>query len=351
MSNDTHFALLIGINGYPGLARGRRNLTAARNDAIAFRDWLTDTEGGDVPPTNIVEVLSPDPLPEEYTAAVATPTKVTLEHSLIDLHGRVRRLQDQNTTNWDSSRLYIYASGHGVANPGGQAALLMADMLDEAKYRPSFEFSGYEDWYEACGTFREVVILADCCRTADSWTGTGGPSFEWCEQPFGTTVTVLGLAAARGDAAFEEVDEYADPDERRSYFTRALIDGLEGAARNRQTGEVDSRSLHDYVSARVDADTEEKVYPQQAKIIGATPVRFGPGREGRWSVRVVFDPAVAEDVVLFDGTFHEQDSWNPANGPWNLSLPRGIWEVRRRGTEDGVVVRMIGGDLGDVQLD
>jgi hypothetical protein len=43
--NDLHFAVVVGINRYPGI----KDLKYARDDAERFRDWLVDLEGGGVP--------------------------------------------------------------------------------------------------------------------------------------------------------------------------------------------------------------------------------------------------------------------------------------------------------------
>jgi hypothetical protein len=47
--NEHHYAVVVGINRYPGLS----DLRGARADAGAFADWLERPDGGAVPPANV----------------------------------------------------------------------------------------------------------------------------------------------------------------------------------------------------------------------------------------------------------------------------------------------------------
>jgi hypothetical protein len=52
--NDHHYAVVVGINRYPGLS----DLTGARADAEAFAQWLEDGDGGALPAANIRRVMA-----------------------------------------------------------------------------------------------------------------------------------------------------------------------------------------------------------------------------------------------------------------------------------------------------
>jgi hypothetical protein len=54
MTNEHHYAVVVGINRYPGI----RDLQAARRDAEDFANWLRDPSGGALPDDDdhIIEV-------------------------------------------------------------------------------------------------------------------------------------------------------------------------------------------------------------------------------------------------------------------------------------------------------
>ncbi|MCP4306297.1 MAG: hypothetical protein GY788_15805 [bacterium] len=230
----------------------------------------------------------------------------------------------------------------------------------------NLEFSEYRKWYEACAPFREVIILADCCRTPSSKTVGGGPVFEWCDRGIGPVTLGWGYATARGDAAFEEVvdDELGSPEDERSYFTRALIDGLRGAAeRNPQTLRIDSMTLGSYIKQRVTQDTKEKPVPQDASFYAAEPIAFGAAappemvRDGAleaiatplWKVTVTFGPAVEGQVRLLDGNLVQRAAWDTADGPWQLPLTKGLWSIETENGTHATTFKVIGGEF-DVRL-
>jgi KaiC/GvpD/RAD55 family RecA-like ATPase len=69
--NDLHFAVVVGIDLYPGI----RNLNSARGDAQAFSDWLKDAAGGALPGANVQLILEQGPFD---TAESAKPTRDAL---------------------------------------------------------------------------------------------------------------------------------------------------------------------------------------------------------------------------------------------------------------------------------
>src|ERR1041384_3165065 len=155
MPNPLHYALVLGIDQYPGI----NNLNSPSQDAKSFYDWLLG--GGGVPPTNIEHIQTPaTPLMDVITAE---PTRDKVNQALRRLHEAVKESTATKPLDWLNSRLYIYVSGHGIAPDGTEAALLMANAAP-GYWAENIPCDTYRRRYEICQYFHEVVIFADCCR-------------------------------------------------------------------------------------------------------------------------------------------------------------------------------------------
>src|SRR5208337_836820 len=104
-----HFALVVGIDHYPAL----NDLSAARNDAQAFYDWLISPTGGAVPVENrhlITHALAPG-----TQRSAARPVVTEFLEELRALMDQGDAIAENDPGGWDASRLYLYLSGHGMA--------------------------------------------------------------------------------------------------------------------------------------------------------------------------------------------------------------------------------------------
>jgi len=104
---------------------------------------------------------------------------------------------------------------------------------------------------------------------------------EWTDDPVnnGSVRKFLACGSIFGRQAFEEVDR--PPDERRGYFTRALMDGLRGAptAIDQVSGQVTSTCLKGHVTEHMRRATERKFRtPLEPDFVdeGAGEIIFGP---------------------------------------------------------------------------
>src|SRR5437899_12863318 len=95
--NDNDYALVVGIDHYPGY----ENLRGAIEDAKDVKSWLCDEpDGGQVPEDNCKPVYStPDP---------TRPIQDDIDDALSLILNAVG-------TKEQARRLYIYFSGHGMA--------------------------------------------------------------------------------------------------------------------------------------------------------------------------------------------------------------------------------------------
>jgi hypothetical protein len=297
----------------------------------------------------------------------AQPTKGIIDKSLWSLRGKAQKAynrlpEHERAQTKKTSRLYIYMAGHGIMPGGGKAALLDAE--SEPGRRPNLELSKYADWFERDGTFAEVCIFGDCCRSYEPLTTAGGPDFDEPAQLGVRVLSLIGYATTPGAPALEESarhDPEVPEDERRGYFSRALIDGLKGNAIDPKTGFVTALSLRTYVSAQVKERTANRS-AYQTQIIemnpnAEPPMTFGPKREvPHYRVVISFPPGLSGDIDLVAPDKSLCDRWRVSDGPWTKRLHDGLWTVQHAGTDrdttgfDGNgTFQVIGADR-DVQL-
>lgn len=364
MRNPLHFALVVGISRYPG---GYSSLQGPVNDAEAFARWVTSPSGGGVPGDNDHLACCLTPATDGMTLLNARPTKGSIDTKLWWLRGRAlaayeKLPEDKRAEERKKSRLYIYMAGHGIMPSGGRAALL--DATAEPTRRTNLELSRYGCWFERDGTFAEVCIFADCCRNYEVLARPRGPDFDEPAELGVRVFNLVGYATTAGELAREEnarFDPEIPPDERRGYFSRALIEALDGKAASPKTGYVTDATLRTYVDDQVKKRTANRpAYQRQAiemKPDPSHPMTFGP-RHRPWqhhSVLISFPPGFRGDVDLVapDGSLIRGRA---SDGQWRVMLYDGIWMVQHAGTDHDTTgfagngaFRVIGGGRG-VQL-
>ncbi|OEJ21618.1 hypothetical protein AS594_39515 [Streptomyces agglomeratus] len=326
-----HFGVVIGISHYPGIS----NLHGPVIDARAFHDWLVDPEGGQVPESNVELITTPAagiPFPDAYDAR---PIKREIDRALERLNIQAKSIKD-NPQRWRDSRLYFYVAGHGIMPGRGETALLLADA--RTGMYSNLELRSYLDWYRRCGLFQEVVVFADCCRNSVSQVEPSPVPFSNCARPELQVFTLVGYAAALGKPAYEEVEMSLPADERRGYFTKALIDGLSGGARDDPDFEaITAGTLAQYVAAAVADATRNKPVPQQVEMPAdlVRPIILG-NRKAEWActVTIRFPIGWTRPVEI---PFHngQRAAHDPAAGPWTINLQPGVYGVVLPGTFDG----------------
>lgn len=349
--NELHFAVCIGIDRYPGFPG--RDLGSARGDAIAFAGWLLAADGGALPPDNIAVVTA---TAEEMwrQAGDARPQLREVNRALDSFNKRLRDWLNATPDDPNRSRLYVYASGHGIGPMDGECGVLMAD-ADPDNLGDHVELSKYREWYEGYGRFREVVIFADCCRELPAaGVPANGPPFTRAGAPIGVHA-FTGYASRLGDAAWEPT-AMADRDAARGYFTRALLTGLRGGAGvDPAHGVVTSTTLAQYVSQAVEEATSGVVpYPQMAEHKGdpAHPILFAsPVSPPSHRATIHFPQGFSGEVVLLSAASTVMGRWQAARGPWPVELPDGYYELAPAGAVGPTdwLFKVVGADL-DVEL-
>ncbi|RSM43827.1 hypothetical protein DMA12_18340 [Amycolatopsis balhimycina DSM 5908] len=260
--NHLHFAIVVGINCYPNIAR---QLSAARDDAEAFAGWLKDPDGGGVPPEQ-VELITASPTEERtfVDSGETRPVRQEVINALRRFHKMVRKVDDRS---WPETRLYLYVAGHGIAPSGGRGALLYAD-ADPPDYADNLDLAKYDELYGTKSTpFHEVVLLADCCReTALGLPDAGAVPFGKTEIR-GQTRRILAYATTYSKMAGAPKRMIGPKDHGRGFFTEALLAGLRGgAAHDPETGAIRSDHLKDYLYESVRNRAAALNYKQRADL-------------------------------------------------------------------------------------
>jgi hypothetical protein len=355
--NSHHYAVVVGITQYPG---GFCQLVGPANDAEEFRRWLIDEEQGDVPEDNVRVVTTPADN-TGMTLADAHPTKEAVDCALWEVtllaRDAIRDLpeEDQSAAHNDT-RLYLYVAGHGVMPSSGEAALLTAKAQEG--WLDNVELRAYLEWYARDGTFAEVCIFADCCRTLELLASPGKPPFDKPGE-IGRTVSLIGYATAPGKLAFEETDVAIPPDKRRGYFSQALIDGLRGGATDPSLGYVTSWTLAGHVSRLVSQLTDDQtvsmpVEPYPLLRFGprrtqpsagtaaaeapprqtgsATPAAAAPSGSGIPYRVIIHFPENFTAAVELEVAGGKRLYWRPTDGPWTVYLHEGVYVVFRADT-------------------
>jgi uncharacterized caspase-like protein len=333
--NDAHYAVVVGINRYPGFT----DLSGARADADAFADWLLDPNGGALPNSNVTPIQVDKKEEKTFkTTAGARPTNVEIDDALLELTRAMRKQLKADPQLWEESRLYFYVAGHGFAPQGGEGALLLANADPESLSR-NVELMQYRRWCTNCAWFRHVIVFADCCRTRLQSLAPGyGPALDECKKPWqgkGSTF-MIGYGATIDKPTYEQPP--ATDDDARGYFTGALLEALRGAAPRDQSGAITADALSGIVKRLVKERTANLEFPQEATIWGefAGGIHFG-------TTLAPLAPPKRKVTLQLPGGYSGQASivkdgreiavWDGQDLQWQVELEDGVFEARGDGVE------------------
>lgn len=344
-SSDAHYAVIVGINRYPGL----KDLHWARADAEAFHEWIVAEDGGGVPATNARLITTTEEEDRTFVDIdLARPRIHEIHRALWDINEDLKKRVNQDPSVWNRSRLYVYLSGHGLVPRGAQVALLMANSV-VGWLGDNFEMYTYAEHFERCGTFKELVFLADCCRELSGTAPFMSPPFDYCDAQFGQSTKLLGYATAMGALAYED----ANADTKRGYFTQALLAGLNGGARS-TNGYISAQSLNTYIASAVQALAEADGKQQRATFDGAlgTDICFrSRGQSVTRLVSIKFPTDFSGSVKLEDKDLNEVATWIVTDQPWQEQLDEGFYRVSPVDSDwvgsfkDNGFFQVAGGDL------
>ncbi|HEV7880032.1 hypothetical protein [Bradyrhizobium sp.] len=212
------------------------------NDAVLFREWLIDPDGGGLDPAHVALFTSP----EDGSFA---PSRDVIEDQILQTFYQKR---DEGVRPV-GRRLYLFMAGHGVAPADGDDCSLIAanSFLNSLRV-----LSGRmaADRIRKQPMFQEVVLFMACCRDV------GVNASVYCNlPPPGETLNkkstyLHGLAVKWDKKALEqELPHPTDPKNKpklwQSVFSYALLQGLRSAFDD--DGQITSLSLKRIVKEHV----------------------------------------------------------------------------------------------------
>jgi hypothetical protein len=159
---------------------------------------------------------------------------------------RVRVAVAADPSIWPKTRLYFFGAGHGIAPQARDAALLAADARPD-RYTRHVSCSSLLDFFSLVQRFRELALFADCCRTSVVGAVNRMPA-DWTDDPEdrGGVRKFFACGSIFSKRAQEET--HLPLDERRGYFSRALLDGLRTGPPGEVGAPITSTWLKDYIA-------------------------------------------------------------------------------------------------------
>ena len=332
MANEFHYGIVVGINRYAEFP----DLNGARADAEEFAKWLRNPEGGDLPEGNVELVTVPDKkMPENTPRKNFVPKREEVYNKLEKFWSAADTHIEEHPEHWAKTRLYVYISGHGIGPGTNDAALLMAN-AGPNHYGENISCMELLKYFCKSQSFCEVVIFADCCRERTPGATLGAPLWTKISRDRGEVNTAFGCAAEYGGIAFE-MDTPKNPDERRSYYTMALLEGLNGSAPDldKEAKEINTRSLADYIKMRMPQLLKEKSKFQTCALYAnlQKPIVFRKGLNKvlpSHAVILTFDTPYIGEVFLYDGDGCEikRKQIDEEGTAWVVCLTRGLYRVK-----------------------
>jgi hypothetical protein len=234
------YAIIVGINRYRS-EDGIEPLNGAVNDAVLFRDWIVDPEGGGLDPAHVALFTSTEDGP-------LAPNRDVIEDQILQtfyqkMFDGVRPV---------GRRLYLFMAGHGVAPvDGDDCSLIAANSFISSLRVLTGKLTA--DRILKQPMFQEVVLFMACCRDvgANANPFSGLPP---AGEPLNDRSAYLyGFAVKWAKKALEKQLEHpldrTKPPLWQSVFSYALIKGLNSAFDDE--GRVTSLSLKGVVKEQV----------------------------------------------------------------------------------------------------
>lgn len=323
------FAIVVGIHGYPVL----QDLDGPENDAIAFRDWLIDPAGGNVPANHVQFIVTSKWKMPFRSVDLAKPTAVRIQAAVEKLQNLAEKHIAKGLELPFGRRLYLYMAGHGFAPRDDQTGLLMANAT-KIRVGPGFHVLGEytADWFYHAGYFNEIVLIMDCCREVYAV-----PALN---MPYKAVTAPDAVERVRGFYAFGT--KWSRLSRERpingvvhGVFTAALLAGLRGAAAEPNTnGQITTDSLWNYLRDNMKTFLTPELLnnpevPKQPdkRDYGGSFVLVTVAAPPAYPVTVHLPANSAGKKVNILGSpqFTLVASTNAAPPLWQLSLDRGVY--------------------------
>jgi uncharacterized caspase-like protein len=344
MARDNHYAVVVGIDQYPAFLNGKKNLNCPQNDARAVREWLLRPDGGNLPvgpgpdeSPNLTLITRDVPQGRNPPRPVVDEILMAIKDTAVRFHNTYNLLDETAQAEiWNSSRLYLYLSGHGIDASGGDAVLLGANTAEGVLLYLSVQ--GIVNKFTVAKTFRELVVWTDCCRTASA-VQIAPAALDLTPQRYDGPgpVQVFFARASRTQQPAYEPPANKLAEMPNSFFTYALLEGLKGGVVGAAQG-IRARNLRPYLEVRVPALSQMYYQVNQAPEIApdddiefvpaVAPTRFPM----RLKIRAGSPFALPNSVRVFSNVENpaaaiEHPPSNSGPGFFEFNLPNGLYVV------------------------
>ena len=329
---DQDYAILVGISRYRDQNK-YPPLNGPLNDVQRVVNWLKDPAGGGISDENrIIAMQTPDellppPPPEGWSEDTDwRPNRERFSKAF----NKVTLDKDGEFLRRDG-RLYLYFSGHGFSQQTDQvpsAALYSADNF--GKSTRNLAGTLYAQATKRAKLFKEVVLIMDCCRDAESNVEYNIPDLNKVENDGSENVQVFAVYAApkRGKAQERELEE---PDGKKvvGLLTNGWLRALREAPCD-VLGRVPGKSLMQYInfnwkdwypiqpppSPRFIVPETGDLYFTSGKPLVAQQFRVPPGKPDKAQFRLVSN--TLNSGAVLDGT---NIVWRDASNYWEAVIP------------------------------
>jgi hypothetical protein len=331
--NTRHFAVVVGINRYPDIGV----LQHAQRDAADFHQWVTGASGGGVP-VNHAYLITADLAPETARRD-AQPTRERILDALDQCIEMNRVYQNAHPADWPNTRLYFFGAGHGIA-PGPRDAALLSANASTKYLNNHVSCATLLDYFSRVQHFKELIIFADCCRTEERLAAPLPPPWTDDSVNRGNVRKFFAVGARFFQRSFERLD--GTPDEQRGYFTRALLDGLNGGALDPTdpTAPVKASVLKGTITEHMRRNSSARypLRPLEPDFMDEGPdeILFGPAHAqppvaAAYPVRITIRDGSVQDLGISDGRSNSPlkgtNRVDNTPGAFDCDLPAGLWEA------------------------
>lgn len=223
-----HWAVIVGIDAYPGLAP----LKYCEADAAMFQEAL----GSASDRVLLLTTLAGDP--------AKRPTRANILRALTEIAAKTA----------PGDFLWFYFSGHGIELDGASHLVPVDFRLhDRRSFLPVSEIRALVEDQARCKAASRLVIL-DACHSGSSRTLADATTHPGLEGWRGT----ITAAASRPDRKAWESDELG-----HGLFTYYLVRGLAGMGDADSDAAVSLAELRSYVAERVNEACRKRLQPEQ----------------------------------------------------------------------------------------
>lgn len=319
----TDYALIIGIDHYKDGSLSR--LGGAINDASDFKDWVTDSKGGNVDDSNCAYLTSDEGL-----------TKLVLDQIEDAFEVIYKKAKNQRA---DSRRFYFFFSGHGFGIDLDSASLALTNWTKTLANR-GISSRKFHKVLRESGVFEETMFFLDCCRSTKVNVEGQTPGL-WIPGIHTNAKDVKSFTAFA--TKFTDVAIEAEIEGRRNgYFTKALLEGLNGHA-GEPNGDVTRSGLEGYLAIRTKELSEKENWYQDVVVSNK---KFAPddvlvkadntdlveddGTEKALKVIIHFTDEMTGKYDLLDKDANVVGTWEDGEKEWEVHLRPGLNLLKRK---------------------